>query len=65
MDLTLKLEERNRNRLSLGAGMSGWSGVFANASFATTNFLGRGETLSVAVESGTRSNNYQLSITEP
>ncbi len=65
VDLTLKLEEQNRNQLSFGAGMSGSYGVFANASYATTNFLGRGETLSVAVESGTRSNNYQLSITEP
>ena len=65
VDLTLKLEEQNRNQLSFGAGMSGSYGVFANASYATTNFLGRGETLSVAVESGTRSNNYQVSVTEP
>lgn len=65
VDLTLKLEEQNRNQVSFGAGMSEVYGVFVNASYATTNFLGKGEMLSVALETGSRSNNYQASITEP
>ena len=65
VDLTLKLEEQNRNQLSFGAGMSQLYGVFVNASYATTNFLGKGETLSLNIETGSRSNNYQASLTEP
>ena len=34
-------------------------------SYATTNFLGKGETLSLNIETGSRSNNYQASLTEP
>ncbi len=65
VDLTLKLEEQNRNQINFGAGMSQIGGVFVNGSFSTTNFLGKGETLAVAVETGSRSNNYQASLTEP
>ena len=65
VDLTLKLEEQNRNQLSFGAGMSQAYGIFVNGSYATTNFLGKGETLSLNVETGSRSNNYQASLTEP
>jgi outer membrane protein insertion porin family len=65
VDLTLKLEEQNRNQLSFGAGMSQLYGVFVNAPYATTNFLGKGETLSLNIETGSRSNNYQASLTEP
>ena len=65
VDLTLKLEEQNRNQVSFGAGMSEYYGVFVNASYATTNLLGKGETLSLNVETGSRSNNYQASLTEP
>ena len=65
VDLTLKLEEQNRNQVSFGAGMSQTYGVFVNAAYATTNFLGKGETLSLNIEAGSRSNNYQASLTEP
>jgi len=65
VDLTLKLEEQNRNQVSFGAGMSEAYGLFVNASYATTNFLGKGETLSLNLETGSRSNNYQASLTEP
>ena len=65
VDLTLKVEEQNRNQISFGAGMSELNGLFINGSFSTTNFLGKGETVSIAVETGLRSNNYQASLTEP
>jgi outer membrane protein insertion porin family len=65
VDLTLKLEEQNRNQVSFGAGVSQAYGLFVNASYATTNFLGKGETLSLNVETGSRSNNYQASLSEP
>jgi outer membrane protein insertion porin family len=65
VDLTLTVEEQNRNQLSFGAGVSQYYGLFVNASYATTNFLGKGETLSLNVETGSRSNNYQASLSEP
>lgn len=65
VDVTLKLEEHNRNQLSFGAGMSGIDGLFLNGSFSTTNFLGQGETFQVSAQTGARSNNYQIGFTEP
>jgi outer membrane protein insertion porin family len=65
LDITLKVEEQNRNQFSFGGGMSGLEGAFLNASFSTTNFLGAGETVSLAAQAGGRTKNYQLAITEP
>jgi outer membrane protein insertion porin family len=65
VDITIKVEEQNRNQLQFGAGMSQYEGVFGNVSFTTANLLGRGESLTVAGQAGTRSRNYQLAFTEP
>jgi len=65
VDVTLKLEEQNRNQLTFGAGVSQYEGFFGQLSFQTANFLGRGETVTIAVSAGSRSHNYQLSVTEP
>ncbi len=65
VDVTLKLEEHNRNEIQFGAGMSGIDGFFVNGSFATTNFLGQGETFQVSAQTGARSNNYQIAFSEP
>ena len=65
VDLTLKLEEQNRNQISFGAGMSQFEGFFGQLSFQTSNFLGRGESLTVSMTAGSRSQNYQIAFTEP
>jgi outer membrane protein insertion porin family len=65
IDVTFKVEEQNRNQFTLGGGVSGLEGTFVNASFQTSNFLGLGETLTLAAQSGARSNNYQVAVTEP
>jgi outer membrane protein insertion porin family len=65
VDVTFKVEEQNRNQFTFGGGVSGYEGAFLNASFSTTNFLGAGETVSLAVQTGSRSKNYSLSISEP
>jgi outer membrane protein insertion porin family len=65
VDVQLKVEEQNRNQVNFGAGVSQYEGVFINASYTTSNFLGRGESVTVAVQTGTRSSSYQLSFTEP
>jgi outer membrane protein insertion porin family len=65
LDVTLKVEEQNRNQFSLGGGVSGLEGTFVNAGFQTANFLGMGETLQLTAQAGGRTNNYQLALTEP
>ena len=65
VDVKLKLEEQNRNQLTFGAGVSQFEGFFGQASFSTSNFLGRGESLTLSAQSGTLAQNYQLSFTEP
>jgi len=65
VDVTMKLSEQNRNQLTFGAGVSQYEGVFGQLSFQTSNFLGRGESLTVNMTAGDRSQNYQLAFTEP
>ncbi len=65
VDVKLKLEEQNRNQLTFGAGVSQFEGAFAQFAFQTSNFLGRGETLSLSVLAGKRYKDYQVSFTEP
>jgi outer membrane protein insertion porin family len=65
VDVKLKLEEQNRNQLTFGAGVSEFEGFFGQMSFSTSNFLGRGESLTLSVQSGSRAQQYQLAFTEP
>ncbi len=65
VDVTLKVEEQNRNQLSFGAGVSQYEGLFGQLGFQTSNFLGRGESLTLNMTAGSRSQNYQLAFTEP
>ncbi len=65
VDITFKVEEQNRNQFTFGGGVSGLEGTFINASFSTTNFLGAGETFQIYVQSGKRTKNYSLSVSEP
>ena len=54
LDVTLKVEEQNRNQLTFGAGVSQFEGFFGQLSFQTANFLGRGESLTVSLQGGSR-----------
>jgi outer membrane protein insertion porin family len=65
VDVTLKFEEQNRNQLTFGAGVSQYEGVFGQLAFQTSNFLGRGESLTLSMTAGDRSQNYQLAFSEP
>jgi outer membrane protein insertion porin family len=65
VDVTLKFQEQNRNQLTFGAGVSQWEGVFGQLAFQTSNFMGRGESLTVSMQAGSRAQNYQLSFSEP
>ena len=65
VDVTMKLAEQNRNQLTFGAGVSQYEGVFGQLAFQTSNFMGRGESLTMQMTAGDRSQNYQLAFTEP
>ncbi len=65
VDVTLKFEEQNRNQITFGAGVSQWEGFFGQLAFQTANFMGRGETLTLSLQAGSRAQNYQIAFTEP
>jgi outer membrane protein insertion porin family len=65
VDLTLNLVEANLNQLTFGAGASQFDGFFLQLGFSTSNFLGRGETLSLSLQNGERVKNYNVGFTEP
>jgi outer membrane protein insertion porin family len=65
VDVKLKFEEQNRNQLSFGAGVSQIDGFFGQLGFQTSNFLGRGETVSVNLQKGYRARNYEVAMSEP
>jgi outer membrane protein insertion porin family len=65
LDVALKLEEQNRNQLTFGAGVSQFEGFFGQLSFQTSNFLGRGESLTVSLQGGQRAQNFTVAFTEP
>jgi outer membrane protein insertion porin family len=65
VNVTLKLEEQNRNSVNFGAGLSQYEGLFGSVAYTTSNLFGRGESLSLTFQKGQRANVYQLGITEP
>ena len=65
VNLTLSLTEANLNQLTFGAGASQFDGFFLQLAFQTTNFLGRGESLTLSLQNGERVKNYNIGFTEP
>ncbi|MFN7973948.1 MAG: outer membrane protein assembly factor BamA [Acidobacteriota bacterium] len=65
VDVVVKGSETGRNEINLGGGYSQSLGFFGTLSFATRNFLGRGETLGISAQTGAKTNTYQLSFAEP
>ncbi|HVT94143.1 MAG TPA: outer membrane protein assembly factor BamA [Bryobacteraceae bacterium] len=65
VDLTLKVKERGKNSVQLNGGVSALAGSFIGFSYATNNFLGLGETLSLSTQLGTMQRAIQFGFTEP
>jgi len=65
VDITLKVRERGKNSIGLNGGVSGIAGSFVGFNYATNNFLGLGETLSLDSQLGTRLRSVSLGFTEP
>ena len=65
VDLTLKVKEKGKNSIGLNGGVSGLEGAFIGLSYATNNFLGRGETLQVQVSLGNQARSVLFAFTQP
>ena len=65
VDVQVQGTESSRNEIQVGGGVSGLEGGFFQASYATRNFLGRGEIFSTYIQTGARANRYSLNFTEP
>lgn len=65
VNVTIKGQEVGRTDIQFGAGYSELDRFFLQFMFNTRNFMGRGETLGIAVQSGTRADTYSLSFSEP
>lgn len=65
VDITLKVRERGKNSIGLNGGVSGIAGSFVGMNYATNNFLGLGETLSISSQLGTRFRSVSAGFTEP
>jgi len=65
VDLLLKVKEKGKNSIGLNGGISGLSGSFLGLNYQTNNFLGLGETLSVAANIGNLARNLSFGFNEP
>ena len=65
VDITLKVRERGKNSVSMNGGVSGIAGSFLGFGYATNNFLGLGETLSIDAQVGDRIKSATFGFTEP
>jgi len=65
VDITLKVKEKGKNSIGFSGGFSGLAGDFLGVNYATNNFLGLGETLSIQTEWGTFQKLYSFGFTEP
>lgn len=65
VDILLKVKEKGKNSIGFSGGLSGLAGNFVGVNYATNNFLGLGETLSVQLQWGTFQKLYSFGFTEP
>lgn len=65
VNMDLNLHESGRNSVQFGGGYSALEGLFSNFAFETRNFLGRGQTFTVAGQLGRRTQAFQLSFYDP
>ncbi len=65
VDVNVKGTEEGKNDVQFGGGYSEGGGFFLQSQFATRNFLGEGENLSLSMQKGTRVTYYALSYADP
>ena len=65
VDIDLQVKEKGRQQIQLNGGVSGFAGSFFGVEYSTNNFLGYGETLSLALSGGNRQVYAMIGFTEP
>ncbi|MFC2171974.1 outer membrane protein assembly factor BamA [Acidobacteriota bacterium] len=65
IDLTIELEEQGKNDIRFGGGVSGVEGFFGTFAFSTRNFLGTGNSLTIDIQTGSRTKNYRVLYLDP
>ena len=65
VDIDLKVHEKGRNSIGFSGGISGIAGNFFGFNYATNNFMGLGETLSLGIQTGQYQKLYTFGFTEP
>jgi len=65
IDVSLNVQELQRNNIQFTAGYSGYEGTFIALSYSTVNFLGAGEKMEFVVQHGKRIKNYMFGFSEP
>ncbi|HMC82634.1 MAG TPA: outer membrane protein assembly factor BamA [Candidatus Polarisedimenticolia bacterium] len=65
VDVVVEGKEQSRNEVQVGGGVSGLDGAFFSGSYATRNFLGRGEILQAYLQIGGRASRHSISFIEP
>lgn len=65
VDIDVKVKEKGKNSIGFSGGVSGIAGNFVGLNYATNNFLGLGETLSLQAQFGTFEQLYSLGFTKP
>ncbi|MBP7341953.1 MAG: outer membrane protein assembly factor BamA [Syntrophaceae bacterium] len=65
VDINIRVKEKNTGMFMVGAGYSAVDQAVIMAQVVQNNFLGYGQTLSLRASLGSKTNNYELSFTEP
>lgn len=65
MDINIRVKEKNTGMFMIGAGYSAVDQAVIMAQVVQQNFLGYGQILSLKASLGSKTNNYELSFTEP
>lgn len=65
LDLDVKVVERPTGSFSFGAGYSSQDGLVGTASLSQSNLFGRGYAVNLSVDVGSRSDRYQVSVSDP
>jgi len=65
MDVNIRVKEKNTGMFMIGAGYSAVDQAVIMAQISQQNFLGYGQTMSLKASLGSKTNNYELSFTEP
>ena len=65
VDLNVNVTERNTGRVMLGAGVSSAEGLMGSFNVSQANFAGTGNTVALAISTGSINRTYSLSYTDP